>query len=199
MCSVLGIGGQVGELAGRLQRIVVEATSPDGMIRGRVRGRLDLDLEFVRRAYGSYRDAELARQLGQLATSTWTRYRREYLDVENAFLDWSVQEKDARDRLFEERAERLTVEVSSPGGSVAVRSRALVRWDFTLAPGVQRRLTEQQFVAEVLAVAGKTVRAYRTARVRLLDQFYDLAGGLPPWRRVRVDGAGDRPGREERR
>jgi hypothetical protein len=189
----------MGELAGRLQRIAIEATSPDRLIRARVHGRLDLDLEFATRAYGSYPDAELARQLGQLATLTWTQYRREYLQVENTFLDWSAQEKDARDRLFEERVEQLTVEVSSPGGRLNVRSRALVRWDFTLAPGVQRRLTEQRFVAEVLAVAGGTIRAYRAARARLLDEFYDLASGLPPWRRVRVDGAGDRPGREERR
>jgi hypothetical protein len=173
----------MGELAGRLQGIVIEATSPDGLIRARVRGRLDLDLEFGGRAYGSYPAAELARQLGQLATLTWTRYHREYLEVENAFLEWSVQEKDAHDRQFEERAEQLLVEVSAPGGSVAARSRALVRWDFTLAPDVQRRLTEQQFVGEVLAVARGTVRAYRAARARLLDEFYDLAGGLPPWRR----------------
>ncbi len=176
----------MGELARRLRRIVVEATSPDGLIRARVRDRLELDLEFGRRVYGSYRQAELARQLGRLATLTWTRYRRECLNVENAFLDWSVQEQDAHDRLFEERAERLTVAAQSPGGWVTVHSGALVRWDFTLVPDVQRRLTEQRFVAEVLGAAGGTVRAYRAERARLLDQFYDLAGGLPPWRRERT-------------
>jgi hypothetical protein len=189
----------MGELISRLRRVVVEATSPDGSIRARVRDRLEFDLEFGRRVYGSYPDAELARQLGMLATLTWTKYRRACLDVENAFLDWSMQEQDTHDRLFEERAERVTVAAQSPGEWVTVQSRALVRWDFTLVPGVQRRLTEQRFVAEVLGAAGATVRAYRAERARLLDQFYDLAGGLPPWRRERAVRLGARSYGEERR
>jgi hypothetical protein len=187
----------MGELASRLERITVEATSPDGRIRAWVRGQLELDIEFGMRAYRSHDDAELSRQLGQLATLTWTRYHREYIEVENAFLDWSAQEQDAHDRLFEEQAEQLTVVGSSPGGWVTVRSRALARWDVHLVPGVQQQLTEQQFVDEVVGAAGHTVRAYRAARARLLDQFYDLAGGLPPWRRERANGAGGRSGQAE--
>ena len=163
----------MGELAHRLERIAVEATSPDGRIRARVRGKLELDLEFGARSYGSYQEAELARQLGQLATVTWTRYHREYVEAEKAFLDWSVQERDPHDRQFEEQAAQLTVAGSSPDGWVTMRSRALIRWDVHLLQDVQRQLPEQRFIGEVLGAATDTIRAYRAGRARLLDQFYD--------------------------
>jgi hypothetical protein len=162
-------------------------------MRACVRGRLDLDLEFAPRAFRLYNEAELSHQLNQLATVTWTRYRREYLEVENAFLDWSVQEVDPHDELFEELAEKLAVHGSSPAGWVTVHSRALVRWDFHLVPGVLQRLTEQRFVGEAVGAAANTIRAYRARRARLLDEFYDLAAGLPPWVRERTGGADTRP------
>jgi hypothetical protein len=176
----------MGELASRLERIAVEARSPDGRLRAWVSGRLDLGLEFVPRAYRRYGEADLCHQLGRLATLTWTRYHREYVAVEDEFLDWPVRDRDAHDRLFEERAEQLTVDGVSPNGLVTVHTRALMRWDFQLAPGVSRRLDEQRFVAEVLGAAADTVRAYRARRARLFHEFYDLTAGLPPWVRARA-------------
>jgi hypothetical protein len=183
------------ELARRLERITVGATSPDGRIRARVGGRLDLELAFAPRSYGRHTEAELGHQLGQLATLAWTRYHREYLEVESAFLDHAVQEQDARDRLFEERAKQLTVERTSPARWVTVRSRALARWDFHLDSGVLQRLSERHFINEVLGATADTIRAYRAGRARLLDEFYSLADGLPPWRRER---AAAPPGRTQR-
>jgi hypothetical protein len=177
----------LGELARRLERIVVNAMSPDGCIHATVRGRLELGMSFAPRAYQQYTEGELAHQLGQVATLTWTRFRREYLDVEREFLEWSVPQLDARDRLFQERAEQLSVEGSSPDGSVTARSRALARWEFHIAAGRLRELTEREFTAVALATADDTVRVYRAGRARLLDESYGLADGLPPWRRQPPD------------
>jgi hypothetical protein len=176
----------MGELAKLLERIDVEVTSPDGQMTARVQGRVQLSLDFRGRAYGRYDDAELARQLGQLATLTWVRYHRDYMEVEEAFLGHSVQEQEPEDLRFEREAEQLTVSASSPSGWVTTTSRALVSWTVRLEPGIQRELSQDQFVAEVLASAADTIGAYRAARAQLLDQYYDLSAGLPPWRRSGV-------------
>jgi hypothetical protein len=178
----------MGELAKLLERIDVEVTSPDGQMTARVQGRVQLSLEFRGRAYGRYEDTDLARQLGQLATLAWIRYHRNYMEVEEAFLNHSVQEQDPEDLQFEREAEQLTVTGSSPGGWVTTTSRALISWTVRLEPGTQRELSQDQFVSEALAAAGETVGAYRAARARLLDQYYDLSAGLPPWRRSGAKG-----------
>jgi hypothetical protein len=66
---------------------------------------------------------------------------------------------------------------------VTTTSRALVSWTVRLEPGIQRELSQDQCVSEVLTSATNTINAYRAARTQLLDQYYDLSAGLPPWRR----------------
>ncbi|MEU8662593.1 hypothetical protein [Actinoplanes philippinensis] len=173
----------MGELARLLERIDAEATTPDGQIRARLSGRMQLALEFRPRAYGSCADAELGRRLSRIATMLWVRYHREYVEVENSFLGFPEPDPDPEDRRFEQEAEELTVSASSPGGWVTMTSRALAFWTVDLAAGTQRSLAQDRFVTEVLAAGSATITAYRSARMRLLDRYYDLADGLPPWRR----------------
>ncbi len=79
----------------------------------------------------------------------------------------------------------------SPGSWVRITSRALATWVVTVKDSAQRQLTQDQFIGEALAAATATISAYRSSRARLLDRYYDLSAGLPPWRRG--DSADDRP------
>lgn len=173
----------MGQLAAQLERISVEAVSPDGRITAGVHGRLRLTLEFRGRAYGSYPDHELGHQLGRVADLAWVRYHREYAEVEAAFTDGYQPDRDPVDRRFEQQAAELTVTGSSPSGWVTIASRALASWTVEVRAGAQRELAEDRFVAEVLAAAAATLGAYRAARSRLLHEYYDLAGALPRERR----------------
>jgi hypothetical protein len=181
----------VGQLATQLEQISVNVASPDGRIRAGVCGRLRMKLEFRQRSYGSYDDAELGRQLGRLATLAWVRYHREYTEIETAYLDGYEPDRNVPDRSFERDAEKLTVTGTSPCGLVSITSRALATWMVTIKNGAQRQVTSDQFVGEALAAATATISAYRSSRAELLDRYYDLSAGLPPWRRVAT--AADRP------
>jgi hypothetical protein len=181
--SICG-GRPVGQLAAQLERISVEATSPDGRIRAGLGGRLHLALEFRDRSYGSYADSELGHQLGRVAALVRVRYRREYSEVEAAFSGGYEPDRDPVDRSFEQEAAELIVAVTSPDGWIGVTSRALESWTVVVRPGAQHALTQGRFVTEALTAAAGTVDAYRSGRARLLDKYYALGAGLPAWRRA---------------
>jgi hypothetical protein len=174
----------VGLLAAQLERISVSAVSPDGRIHAGLHGRLQMTLEFRQRSYGGYDDDALGHQLGRLATLVWVRYHRDYTEIEAAYLGGYEPDRDPSDRRFEQDADELTVTGGSPDGWISITSRALASWAVTVRSGAQRRLSQQQFIGEALAAATTTVSAYRLARNRLLDQYYDLSAGLPAWRRA---------------
>ncbi|WP_203743867.1 hypothetical protein [Actinoplanes cyaneus] len=160
-----------------------------------MQGRLQVSLAFQQRSYGGYDDAALGHQLGWLATLAWVRYHREYAEIEAAYLDGYEADRDASDRAFEQEAQELTVTGVSPGGWVSITSRALATWTVTIRSGAQRELTQQRFIGEALAASAAAISVYRSSRAQLLDRYYDLSAGLPPWRRGVT--AGDR--RWERR
>ncbi|WIM98604.1 hypothetical protein ACTOB_002208 [Actinoplanes oblitus] len=149
-----------------------------------MRGRLQLSLEFRQRSYGSYDESALGHQLGRLATLAWVRYHREYTEVEAAYLGGHEPDRDPADRRFEQEADELTVTGAAPDGWISIDSRALASWTVTVRSGAQRQLSQQQFIGAALAAATATISAYRSARARLLDQYYDLSAGLPAWRRA---------------
>jgi hypothetical protein len=173
----------MGDLEDRLARIVVDASSPDGMISARASGQ-DVAVRFQAGAYRRYTESGLAHQLGQLATLTWTRYRREYLETVDAYFEDPVDDDTPEGQEFQQRLEQLVVTGGSSDRSVSVRSRGLVHWDFMIAAGTVARLPEDEFVTQ-LTVAVTSLLADHRARVfALRDELFDL--GLPPWARQAV-------------
>ena len=143
----------VGELAGRLDRLTVSVSSPDRRIQARVRDRgARIDVEFARQAFHDYDERALGLQLGQLYRLATDAFRREYARTVDAALDDPV-EGDNRD--YQERMARATAMGVSRDGEVTLATRGLVEWSATVAPGVIRRLTTEQFVAALdVALAG---------------------------------------------
>jgi hypothetical protein len=175
----------MGELVDRLERLAVEAWSPDGRIAATARGRYQVQLRFVGGAYRGYADAELGHQLAQLATVLWTRYRREYTEIVAAFHDDDdpVIEDEPRDLVFRERLEQLVVSGTSAQRWIRLRSRALVRWEVTAAEATVRTLTEEQFLGEVDSAVTDILGDYQAQLITLTDEIYDI--GVPDsFRRV---------------
>src|SRR5262245_26713198 len=107
----------MGDLADRLACIVVDASSPDQMISPQVRGQ-DITVRFQAGAYRRYTESGLAHQLGQLATLTWTRHRRDYLETVDAYFEDPVDDDTPEGREFQPRLEQLVVTGASGDRSV---------------------------------------------------------------------------------
>ena len=146
--------------------MVVEATSPDGLIAAKMTGRNRFELRFRPGAYGRYSAESIAPQLAQLATSMWVGYRRGYFQALSEARGETISGPGPARSLAEERfrAEQAALELdgSSPHGWVAVRSVGLMRWRFRIEPGFERALYEDEFLGEV----GGAVRG-------LLDDYFE--------------------------
>jgi len=169
----------MGELTDRLERLVVEASSPDDMIKVTAQGRYEIRVQFQRGAYYGYTDREIARQLAAVASLVWARYRREYTEIVAAFRDDpdAAGEDEPRDRVFQERLEQMTVTGASESGRISLRSRALVRWEVTIADGTVRSLSQQEFLAELSTALAAVFDDYRAQLIILTDEIYDI--GVP--------------------
>ena len=175
----------MGELTDHLGQIAVEVWSPDGKIGAEARGKHQISVWFAPRCFRTYREPALEHQLAQLATLVWTRYRRAYTEIVDAFLGATgrpEQPSERDDRLFQERLRQLEVTGVSPGGWVRLRSRALVDWEVALTPGAVRSLTEQEFLAELGSAVHELMSDYQARVILLTDEVYDI--GIPkPLRR----------------
>jgi hypothetical protein len=168
----------MGEFADRVALLSVQADSPDGRVRGRVGGRMRVDIRFRGGAYDGYAERDLGHQLGQLASVLFSRYRREYDEVTAVYRDGPpAAYEEPEDVAFRQRRAELVVHGRSGSGWIEVSSRALVRWDVVVAAGAVRALTEQAFLAEVDGAAADILRDWQQKVIVLGDQIYGI--GVP--------------------
>lgn len=164
----------------------MEARSPDGRIGAEARGKYQVAVWFAAGAYRSYTEVDLARQLEQLASVVWARYRREYTEIMAAFMNEPPPELDTDDHLFQQRLEEMTVTGRSADRWITVSSRALVRWEFLISGGALRALDEAGFLTELNSAVTAVLRDYQSQLILLTDQIYDI--GLPRSARRSADG-----------
>lgn len=170
----------VHDLADRLSQLVVSATSPDGNITAQVRHGDQVDVRFRPGTFRGYKVRPLEYQLRQLAALTWTKYRREYLDVTELALGPLFDDPETMGRediQLWDRLEQLAVHGVSPTGVVSVRSRALTSWEFTIDDAAFARIREPFLLAELRAAVAATLADYRARVILLKDEIYGL--GLP--------------------
>jgi hypothetical protein len=172
------IGG-MGHFGDRLATLSVHAVSQDGRIEARASGPGGIDGSFAPGAYRSCREADLARQLGQVGALLWVKYRRAYLEILEDYLGELVDEGDdsSREREYWQRLAELTVTGVSAHDEITVHSRALVSWEFTIVPGTAQALSESEFLAEVRSGVVAALADYRAQVVLLTGDYFDL--GLP--------------------
>jgi len=151
-------------LAEKLDGLVVEVSSPDGRIWARVRG-MDgsLDVGFHGNgAYRQYSSTGLARQLVQLATATFTGYRRAEQKIVDDELGGSALRDDGIDfgpqrRRYLAALAQIAVTAASADRTITVATRGMVRWEVTVFPGTVSRLTEQAVVDRLADTAAEVV------------------------------------------
>jgi hypothetical protein len=172
----------MGEFSDRLMRLSVQADSPDRLISGMVGGRMQVEVSLCDGAYRRYTDADLGHQLGQLAAVLWSRYRREYDEVTDAYReDGPAPYEQPEDSDFRERRASLVARGRSRDGRIEASSRGLVRWDVSVTPGTVRALTEAEFLAEVGTAVADILRDWQLKVIVLADEIYGI--GVPAYLR----------------
>jgi hypothetical protein len=168
----------MGEFADQLARVTVQAESPDGQIVGRVGGQMQVEIHFREGAYARFSERDLGHQLGQLAAVLWSRYRREYDEVTALYRDGEpAPYEEPEDVAFRERRAALKVRGRSSLGWIEASSRALVRWDVTVAEGTVRALTESEFLGQVDSAVADILRDWQHQVIVLTEQIYGI--GVP--------------------
>jgi hypothetical protein len=168
----------MGELADRLDRMIVEATSPDGKITSRVRGQGEtIDVAFQPGAYDRYRESDLADQLARLATLTFVRYRRDEQEIVDAAFALPVDDRfefGSERRRYIEAVKQLVAVGASDDGRINITSRCLVTWEVSVADGALDRWSEREFVAALVGAVHRLLLRYKAQVFALKDEIYDL-------------------------
>jgi len=173
----------MGELVDRLDALVVEATSLDRQITAAVGGGGHrIAVAFRTGAYRRYTEAALGNQLAQLATRIFVRYKREFdktveLFYPNVSRDESTEYRPETQQ-YQERLMQIVVSAKSPDAiSISLETHALLHTTVVIAPGTLRRLSEEEFLAALLATVNLLLALYRSAVNKLKDDVFGL--GIP--------------------
>lgn len=162
----------MGEIADRLDRLVIPVHSPDRRIVARISGRGRLaDVEISPHAFHHYRRTELAHQLGQLGRLAFVAYRRERRQVVDSVLAAPIRDDltdvvGPRLRQYRRGLAELVAAGDSGNGEVRVSARGLADWAVTIAD-LPHQVTTERFVGWL-----------RTAVAGLLADHARLAGAL---------------------
>jgi hypothetical protein len=183
----------MGELADRLNRLTIRASSPDRRIAVAVSGHGELvGIELSAAAFHSYHERTLAHQLEQLGKLVHVTYRREYRALTDAVFERPIYD-DMIDEVgpqLREYRERVAAIVShGQGGEDRVRISAcgLLTWEVTVSGGVTRQVPVDVFL-EWLDTALSGLRADHYAQVRQIRrEVYE--GEQPPGRQEPGGGA----------
>lgn len=182
----------MGELADRLDRVIVQETSPDGRITATQAHQNQITLQFLPGAYWRYDEPMLEDQLTALARAVRSSCRRTFYEAVSEVTGRSTtaeeaeRELDGRTRRFHEAQQALQIRAGSPDGWIAAETQGLDRWHIRIKKGALRRLSEERFVAEAMAALGELLAAFRDRDRELRDEIFDLK--LP------VGGQNDRQG-----
>jgi hypothetical protein len=166
----------MGELADRIDRMRVRASTPDGGITAELRDRDQLSLTFREGLYPLLDDAELGRRLAVLANLLWVARTREYWriygDVTGDYSTGEDPPADARDLAWRDERDELVATGSSAGGHITVRVIGMRRWRVTVGAGTVRALDELQFTRAAGEAAGGLIREQFAGLAALSHRHY---------------------------
>lgn len=169
-----------GELADRLDRMIVRATTPDRSVTAELRGTDDIRIEFAAGCYRRAAEADLERRLAQLGRATWAAREKGYraaVEAEGGRVLGREQATDPLDRRWYDGLDSLVAEGGSSDGSVRATVRGMREWRVTIRPGTLRTLHEDQFAARVVEAAKALLAGQRTRAARLWQETYGSGSG----------------------
>lgn len=159
-----------------LDDLEASATTPAGNATLWLRGRDQASFSLAPGRYERSTDADLSRQLTQLARLAFAAWTRAYFQLRSRDFGERVAREPApmgaRDREYDELRGRLVATGSSPDGRVRVTAAGLEHWVVEVEPGTVDSLDEASFCAAVGAAARDVlVDQFRQVR-RLKDEVY---------------------------
>ena len=136
---------------GAVDRLVVEAATPDGIAFARLRGRSQVSVSFVPGYYAHSTEARLEDKLAQLGQQLWAARTTAYYEHRSRLLGRPVHE-EAEPRTLQQRLRRaardsLVSTGSSADGVVSLTAVGLLRWQAEVRPGTVREVHEAAFCA----------------------------------------------------
>jgi hypothetical protein len=149
----------------------VQASSPDGLVTGELRGRSQVHLSFAPGSYRRYDEATLEQQLVGLARRLWAvRMKEYYAAVSEAFGETVTKESPAvgsRDVAFHKARDELVAAGRSTDGLVHIEVRGMRSWTMRIKDGTLRALPEEAFAVRVREAAAALI-GDQFAKVRSL-------------------------------
>jgi hypothetical protein len=166
----------MGELADRIDSMVVRASTPDGAITAELRDRDRLSMTFLQGWYALCDDSDLERRLTQLANLLFVARTREYWrtfsDVAGELVLGEDKPVSERDLDWRDERDEMVVRGYSADGRVSVKAVGMRQWEVHLTPGTVRELSEEQFAAAVGQAAGDLIRDQFAKIAALSNKYY---------------------------
>ena len=152
------------------------ASTPDGRLSLRIRGRSTLTLTMAPGFYEQATESELARQLTRLARLAFVQRTRAYYELRSRAFGRTVTHESpsygARDLAFSTERATLVVSGASPDGRIRVTAAGMESWSVALEPGTLAAYDEAGFCAAAEAAGRDLVEdQFRQVR-RLKDEIY---------------------------
>ena len=168
----------MGELADRLDRMVIRETSPDGQIMATQTNRSQVVLVIHPGAYRAYDEQMLASELTELARKMRARCRSGYYEAVSAVTGECVTgeepEPSSRYEAFRRARQSLQVQATSPNGWITAVTVGLDRWRISIRHGALDALSLDQFIADALSVLRELLTEHADRVHELRDQHFDL-------------------------
>lgn len=153
-----------------------EVVSPDGQIRATVIGGTLKGLALAPGAYRGYGDAELGNQLVQLARLVWVVRERSRKEAMRAVLDDPHAEvvertpKSSAERRLRQLRDNERVEVSSRHMKIGIIGGT--KWAIHIQSGTVRKLSEDEFLTELIQLVKQAMGAWRSTMNRLRRECF---------------------------
>lgn len=152
------------------------ASTPDGRVGVRIRGRSSLTVTLAPGYYDQVTETELSRQLTQLARLAFVQRTRAYYELRSRAFGRTVTRESssygARDLSFTAGRASIVASGSSPDGRIRVTAAGMESWTVDLEPGTLAAYDEAGFCAAVAAAGHDLVEdQFRQIR-RLKDEIY---------------------------
>lgn len=164
----------MGKLAEKLDALTITVSSPDSMIRARVKAGRPEAIAFRSGAYDAYQRSNLEHQLARTASLCFVGHQRGTAQLMDQFgVDWPTDPRKAwslGQKTYLTEVSRLTVIGPTENAPVAFAVSGIANWRCRIAEDALETLTEKEFVAATLTAANEQVRRLTRAKAVLRAQ-----------------------------
>jgi hypothetical protein len=140
-------------LSERLDRMVIDASSPDGVISAELYDRDQVKLRFAPGRFAWLDERDLEHKLEALGRVVWSRRQREYYailsDINETRIDGEPAPVNDGQWEFVQRREQIVASGQSADGRISLSVKGMQHWTVRVQDGTVRELSEDAFAQGV--------------------------------------------------